>query len=202
MYDADPEVIRAMLAHAPLVPRLLMPHLAPRVYARYVRRVHGTTTAVSGRVWRTSGAVELVVPADPDARLRRGQRRDADRRAQPGVPYRGLAPRRGRRQPRRRLPRQEPGRLGGPLVAPLRGGGRRPGSRVRVPHLPERLDVPSRLHDLALRLRAGRRRSTDPQAPTRSPAAGPADARAVRRAHAAPTATCVASGLGRRPLGR
>ena len=44
MYGADPEVIRGMLAHAPLVPRLLMPHLAPRVYARYARRVHGTAT--------------------------------------------------------------------------------------------------------------------------------------------------------------
>jgi hypothetical protein len=44
MYRADPEVIRGMLSHAPLVPRLLMPHLAPRVYARYARRLHGTTT--------------------------------------------------------------------------------------------------------------------------------------------------------------
>jgi len=44
MYDADPEVIRGILAHAPLVPRLLMPHLGPRVYSRYARRLHGTTT--------------------------------------------------------------------------------------------------------------------------------------------------------------
>ena len=44
MYRADPEVIRGMLAHAPLLPRLLMPHLAPRAYARYARRLHGTTT--------------------------------------------------------------------------------------------------------------------------------------------------------------
>jgi len=43
MYQADPEVIREMLSHAPLVPRLLMPWLAPRVHARYVRRLHGTT---------------------------------------------------------------------------------------------------------------------------------------------------------------
>lgn len=43
MYRADPEVIREMLSHAPLVPRLLMPHLAPRAYARYARRLHGTT---------------------------------------------------------------------------------------------------------------------------------------------------------------
>jgi hemerythrin-like domain-containing protein len=44
MYRADPEVIRGMLAHAPLVSRLLMPRLAPRAYARYARRLHGTTT--------------------------------------------------------------------------------------------------------------------------------------------------------------
>jgi hemerythrin-like domain-containing protein len=66
MYEADPEVIRAMLSHAPLVPRLLMPHLAPRVYARYARRLHGTTP-VSGRAWRTCGSVERVVPAEPTA---------------------------------------------------------------------------------------------------------------------------------------
>ncbi len=44
MYRADPEVIRGMLSHAPLVPRLLMPWLAPRAYARYARRLHGTAT--------------------------------------------------------------------------------------------------------------------------------------------------------------
>jgi hypothetical protein len=44
MYEADPEVIRGMLSHAPLVPRLLMPYLAPRTYARYARRLHGTAT--------------------------------------------------------------------------------------------------------------------------------------------------------------
>jgi len=44
MYRADAEVIRGMLAHAPLLPRLLMPRLAPRAYARYARRLHGTTT--------------------------------------------------------------------------------------------------------------------------------------------------------------
>jgi hypothetical protein len=43
MYRADPGVIRQMLSHAPLVPRLLMPRLAPRTYARYARRLHGTT---------------------------------------------------------------------------------------------------------------------------------------------------------------
>ena len=44
MYRADPEVIRGMLSHAPLVPRLLMPYLAPRIHARYARRLHGTVT--------------------------------------------------------------------------------------------------------------------------------------------------------------
>lgn len=44
MYRADPEVIKGMLSHAPLVPRLLMPWLAPRTYARYARRLHGTAT--------------------------------------------------------------------------------------------------------------------------------------------------------------
>lgn len=44
MYGADPARIRDMLAHAPLLPRLVMPYLAPRVYARYARRVHGTPT--------------------------------------------------------------------------------------------------------------------------------------------------------------
>lgn len=42
MYEGDPATIRSMLSHAPLVPRLLMPHLAPRAYARYARRVHLT----------------------------------------------------------------------------------------------------------------------------------------------------------------
>ncbi|WP_199580340.1 hemerythrin domain-containing protein [Blastococcus sp. TBT05-19] len=44
MYRADPEVIRGMLAHAPLLPRLLLPFLAPRVYARYATRLFGTAT--------------------------------------------------------------------------------------------------------------------------------------------------------------
>jgi hemerythrin-like domain-containing protein len=44
MYRADPEVIRGMLSHAPVLPRLLMPLLGPRTYARYARRLHGTTT--------------------------------------------------------------------------------------------------------------------------------------------------------------
>jgi iron-sulfur cluster repair protein YtfE (RIC family) len=43
MYQGNPEVISSILAHAPLLPRLLMPALGPRAYARYARRVHGTT---------------------------------------------------------------------------------------------------------------------------------------------------------------
>ena len=64
MYRADPEVIRGMLSHAPLVPRLLMPRLAPRIHARYARRLQGGVPP-TGRPWRTHGEVELVVPADP-----------------------------------------------------------------------------------------------------------------------------------------
>lgn len=44
MYEGDPEVIKAVLSHAPLVPRLIMPILAPRLYASHARRVHGTPT--------------------------------------------------------------------------------------------------------------------------------------------------------------
>jgi hypothetical protein len=43
MYQGNPEVISSILAHALLLPRLLMPVLGPRTYARYARRVHGTT---------------------------------------------------------------------------------------------------------------------------------------------------------------
>lgn len=42
MYEANPDVISAMLAHAPLLPRLLMPVLGPRAYARHARTLHGT----------------------------------------------------------------------------------------------------------------------------------------------------------------
>jgi hemerythrin-like domain-containing protein len=41
-YEADPEVLREMLATAPPVPRALLPRIAPRVYARRAVRVHGT----------------------------------------------------------------------------------------------------------------------------------------------------------------
>lgn len=42
-YEGDPDVLRTMLSSAPAVPRLLVPRLAPRVYARRARRIHGTT---------------------------------------------------------------------------------------------------------------------------------------------------------------
>jgi hemerythrin-like domain-containing protein len=45
MKDGDPEVIRGMLANAPLVPRLMLPFVGPRAYARYARRVHGSVPA-------------------------------------------------------------------------------------------------------------------------------------------------------------
>jgi hypothetical protein len=44
MSERDPEVISSMLAHAPLLLRLLMPVLGPRAYARYARRLHRTAT--------------------------------------------------------------------------------------------------------------------------------------------------------------
>lgn len=41
-YEGDPAVLADMLAQAPAVPRLLLPHVAPRAYLRRARRVHGT----------------------------------------------------------------------------------------------------------------------------------------------------------------
>lgn len=43
-YEGDPEVIAEMLSHAPALARLLMPLMAPRAFARYARRIHGTAT--------------------------------------------------------------------------------------------------------------------------------------------------------------
>jgi iron-sulfur cluster repair protein YtfE (RIC family) len=39
MKDGDPEVIRVMLSHAPPPVRVLLPRVAPRLYARYARRL-------------------------------------------------------------------------------------------------------------------------------------------------------------------
>jgi hemerythrin HHE cation binding domain-containing protein len=41
-YEGDPEVLATMLHDAPAVPRLLVPRLAPRIYARRAALVHGT----------------------------------------------------------------------------------------------------------------------------------------------------------------
>ena len=41
-YEGDPDVLAGMLQAAPALPRLLVPLLAPRVYARRAARVHGT----------------------------------------------------------------------------------------------------------------------------------------------------------------
>lgn len=41
-YEGDPAVLRAMLAPAPALPRMLIPRIAPRAYARRAARVHGT----------------------------------------------------------------------------------------------------------------------------------------------------------------
>jgi len=42
MYEGDPEIVATILAAAPALPRLLMPRLAPRAYARHARRVYKT----------------------------------------------------------------------------------------------------------------------------------------------------------------
>jgi hemerythrin-like domain-containing protein len=42
MYEGDPDVIRHMLSSAPPLARALLPRIAPHVYTRYCRRVHGT----------------------------------------------------------------------------------------------------------------------------------------------------------------
>ncbi|WP_433539038.1 hemerythrin domain-containing protein [Micromonospora sp. CA-249363] len=44
MYEGDKAVIKAVLAHAPLPARLLMPIVGPRLYRSYAKRVHGTAT--------------------------------------------------------------------------------------------------------------------------------------------------------------
>lgn len=44
MYEGDPVVLKMMLNTAPALPRLLMPRIAPRSYARYARTLHDTTT--------------------------------------------------------------------------------------------------------------------------------------------------------------
>ncbi|MEO3748461.1 hemerythrin domain-containing protein [Plantactinospora sp. B5E13] len=44
MYEGDPEVIREVLAEAPLPVRLLMPIIGRRAYAKHAKRVHGTAT--------------------------------------------------------------------------------------------------------------------------------------------------------------
>ncbi|MFJ8004024.1 hemerythrin domain-containing protein [Streptomyces fagopyri] len=44
MYEAEPEVVRAVLAEAPLPARLIIPVIGPRLYAAHARRVHGTRT--------------------------------------------------------------------------------------------------------------------------------------------------------------
>jgi hemerythrin-like domain-containing protein len=44
MYEGDPEVIKAVLATAPLPVRLLVPVLGRRRYASHARQVHGTVT--------------------------------------------------------------------------------------------------------------------------------------------------------------
>ncbi|GGX76625.1 hemerythrin domain-containing protein [Streptomyces fructofermentans] len=42
---ADPSVVKLMLESAPVVPRVIMPMLGPRAYARHARRVYGSRRA-------------------------------------------------------------------------------------------------------------------------------------------------------------
>ena len=42
-YEGDPQVLAGMLQAAPALPRLLVPLVAPRIYARRASRVHGTS---------------------------------------------------------------------------------------------------------------------------------------------------------------
>ncbi|MFD3451916.1 hemerythrin domain-containing protein [Streptomyces sp. NPDC058691] len=44
MYEGDPEVVKAVLAHAPFAARMIMPIVGPRLYASHAKRVHGTST--------------------------------------------------------------------------------------------------------------------------------------------------------------
>jgi hypothetical protein len=39
MKEGDPEVLRAMLAHAHRLPRMVLPTVAPAIYGRYSRRL-------------------------------------------------------------------------------------------------------------------------------------------------------------------
>ncbi|MDQ2739762.1 MAG: hemerythrin domain-containing protein [Actinomycetota bacterium] len=41
MYEGDPVVLSAMLRTVPALPRLVLPSIARRTYARYARKVHG-----------------------------------------------------------------------------------------------------------------------------------------------------------------
>ncbi|MFJ6120322.1 hemerythrin domain-containing protein [Streptomyces sp. NPDC092129] len=44
MYEGDPEVVKSVLEDAPLPVRVLVPRIAPRVFASHSKRVHGTAT--------------------------------------------------------------------------------------------------------------------------------------------------------------
>lgn len=43
MYEGDPAVLTSMLAAAPALARMLVPLVAPKIYAHYCQRVHCTT---------------------------------------------------------------------------------------------------------------------------------------------------------------
>jgi hypothetical protein len=41
-YEGDPEVLATMLDSAPAPVRVVVPRIAPRIYARHAARVYGT----------------------------------------------------------------------------------------------------------------------------------------------------------------
>lgn len=58
MYEGDIEVVKSVPAYAPLPARLILPFLAPRLYAKHAMRVYGTATPP--RITRPSCAPQLV----------------------------------------------------------------------------------------------------------------------------------------------
>ncbi len=42
-YEGDPEVVSGMLLNAPTLPRVVIPRIAPRAYARRATRIYGTS---------------------------------------------------------------------------------------------------------------------------------------------------------------
>ncbi|RKR91851.1 hypothetical protein BDK92_6277 [Micromonospora pisi] len=73
MYEGDPEVIKGVLAEAPLVIRLVMPIIGRRAYAAHAKRIHGTATPQRFSTPRSLSqpapgpAVDSATPGPPPA---------------------------------------------------------------------------------------------------------------------------------------